>query len=214
MRDPRSALLALPAPLPAQAQVTRVDDRDATVDRLQFRLFRASAASTRASTSDVLLADLTQGTSRSPSRSTTSTASTFGGEWLFGIGDYLEAGVGVGFYQRTVPSVYARRHDDDGTEIAQDLKLRIVPLTATVRSCRSAAARRQPYVGAGIGVFNWRYSEVGEFVDFQNDVIFTDRFVADGRPSARSCSAASASRSATCGPSAARCAGRRPRARD
>ena len=31
---------------------------------------------------------------------------TFGGEWLYGIGDYIEAGVGVGYYQKTVPSLY------------------------------------------------------------------------------------------------------------
>ena len=34
---------------------------------------------------------------------------TFGGEWVVGIGDYLEAGFGASFYQKTVPSVYARR---------------------------------------------------------------------------------------------------------
>ena len=49
---------------------------------------------------------------------------TFGGEWLFGLGDFLEAGVGVGYYQNTVHSVYRDFVNDDGTEIDQDLKLR------------------------------------------------------------------------------------------
>ena len=78
-----------------------------------------------------------------------------------------------------MPSVYAQKVRDDGSEIEQDLKLRIVPLTAPCASCRSAAAASTPYVGAGIGAFNWHYSEVGEFI-VQNDFTVTDRFVADG----------------------------------
>ena len=34
-------------------------------------------------------------------------AVTFGGEYLIGFARNFEAGVGVGYYQRTVPSVYA-----------------------------------------------------------------------------------------------------------
>ena len=78
-----------------------------------------------------------------------------------------------------MPSVYAQKVRDDGREIEQDLKLRIVPLTATVRFLPIGRRGVEPYVGAGIGAFNWRYSEVGEFI-FQNDVTDNDRFVADG----------------------------------
>src|SRR5512132_1615997 len=55
------------------------------------------------------------------------------GEWLFAVGDFVEAGVGAGFYQRTVPSVYRGFQNANGSEIEQRLKLRIVPVTATVR---------------------------------------------------------------------------------
>lgn len=105
---------------------------------------------------------------------------TIGAEWLIGLGEYLEGGVGVSYYQKTVPSIYGSLVQDDGTEIEQDLKLRIVPITATVRFL--PIGRRnpiQPYVGAGIGFYNWRYSEAGEFVDFNNDV-FRATFEADG----------------------------------
>jgi opacity protein-like surface antigen len=95
------------------------------------------------------------------------------------MGEYLEAGFGASFYQKTVPSVYAQKIRDDGSEIAQDLKLRIVPLTATVRFLPIGRRGVTPYVGAGFGAFNWHYSEVGEFI-FQNDVTDNDRFVADG----------------------------------
>jgi len=106
---------------------------------------------------------------------------TVGGEYLAGIGDYIEAGAGVGYYQRTVPSIYRDFVDRDGSEIEQDLKLRVVPFTATVRFF--PASRRgsvQPYLGAGIGLLAWRYSESGEFIDFRDRSIFRATFKDQG----------------------------------
>lgn len=104
-----------------------------------------------------------------------------GAEYLLGVTDYIEAGLDVGFYQRTVPSIYADFTHDDGREIEQDLKLRIIPITASVRFLPTGRnASVQPYVGIGAGFLNWRYSETGEFVDFTDDSIFRDRFVAKG----------------------------------
>ena len=60
-----------------------------------------------------------------------------------------------------------------------DPETRVVPLTATIRFLPLGHASVEPYVGAGIGAFNWRYSETGEFVDF-DDVIFRANYVADG----------------------------------
>ena len=102
-------------------------------------------------------------------------------EWLVGFGEYVEVGFGVGFYQQTVLSVYDDFVNVDGTEIEQDFKLHVAPVTGTARffpfGQRSAI---QPYAGAGVGFFNWRYSEVGEFVDFTTFDVFRDRFVAEG----------------------------------
>ncbi len=103
-----------------------------------------------------------------------------GGEWIVGIGDYFDAGFGVGFYQRTVPSFYLDFVDINGFEILQDFRLRVVPLTATISVLplgRETAI--QPYFGVGVGVFNWQYSEVGEFID-DNDDIFRGQAVSDG----------------------------------
>ena len=104
-----------------------------------------------------------------------------GAEWLVGLGEFVEVGLGVGFYRQTVLSVYDDFVDVDGTEIEQDFKLRVTPVTATVRfypfGQRSAI---QPFAGAGVGLFNWRYSEVGEFVDFNTFDVFRDRFAAEG----------------------------------
>ena len=104
-----------------------------------------------------------------------------GAEWLGGFGEYVEVGFGVGFYQQTVLSVYDDFVNVDGTEIEQDFKLHVAPVTGTARffpfGQRSAI---QPCAGAGVGFFNWRYSEVGEFVDFTTFDVFRDRFVAEG----------------------------------
>src|SRR5712692_2712682 len=99
---------------------------------------------------------------------------TFGGEWLVGLGDFFDAGLGIGFYQRTAPSVYAHLVNTDGSEIAQDLKLRIVPFTATIRFLPLGhKAPIRSYVGGGVGVFAWRYSETGQFVDPVDKSVFS-----------------------------------------
>jgi hypothetical protein len=107
---------------------------------------------------------------------------TFGGEWVIGAGDFIEAGVGVGYYRREVPSVYRDFQNTNGADIPQRFKLRIVPATATVRFLPIGRGRAvEPYVGAGIGVFNWRYTETGEFVDFaEGGTIFRGSFEAKG----------------------------------
>lgn len=103
-----------------------------------------------------------------------------GAEWLIPLNDFIDAGLGIGYYSRSVPSVYAEFENANGSEIEQDLKLRIVPFTATVRFL--PIGRRDaftPYIGAGVGVLRFRYQEVGEFIDDRNN-IFRGDFSASG----------------------------------
>jgi opacity protein-like surface antigen len=166
--------LALLAPASAAAQVRRVEPRQSIGFNLGYFAVRGEDSRVDG---DVLFVDLDSLVFEVKDFNSV----TFGGEWLFGVSDYLEAGLGAGFYQRTVPSVYRNFTHSDDSEIEQDLKLRIVPLTATVRFLPLGRGSVQPYVGAGIGLFNWRYSETGEFVDFdEGGVIFRNRYVAKG----------------------------------
>ena len=96
-----------------------------------------------------------------------------GAEWLLGWGEFVVVAASIGFSQQTVPSIYEFLESSDGSEIEQDLKLRLVPLTATVRFIPTGRRSGfQPYIGAGLGIINWRYSETGEFVDVFTQDIF------------------------------------------
>lgn len=109
---------------------------------------------------------------------------TVGAEWLVALADQVEAGLGVGLSSRTVPSVYADLVNSNGREIEQELRLRIVPFTATVRWL--PLGRRDaftPYIGGGVSVMRFRYSETGEFVDTADGSIFRDAFVGTGAAS-------------------------------
>lgn len=104
------------------------------------------------------------------------------GEWTITFNERVEIGLGTGFYQRTVPSVYRDWVNINGREIEQDLRLRMTPVSGVVRFLPfGRAGTVQPYVGAGVSAIRWRYSEAGEFVDFSDGfVVFRDRYVANG----------------------------------
>jgi len=109
-------------------------------------------------------------------------SASVGGEWLVPLGQYIEGGIGVSFSRRTVPSVYQDFVDSDGTEVDQDLRLRMVPFTFSLRLLPLGQHTGfQPYIGGGVAVIPWRYSETGEFIDFgAGNSIFNDTFVATG----------------------------------
>lgn len=106
---------------------------------------------------------------------------TAGGDFAISLGSFVEVGAGVNYYSRTVPTVYSRFVDSDGTEIESDLKLRNIPIAVTAKVFPlTRDAGFQPYVGGGVQFNLWQYTEVGEFLDFSNGDIFRDSFTDDG----------------------------------
>lgn len=100
---------------------------------------------------------------------------TFGGDWLFPLGEFFEGGVGVNYYAQTVPSYYLDLTDESGGDITQNLRLREVPITASIRWIPTGRHFPiQPYLGVGVSVIPWRYSEVGSFVDTSNNIYTAD----------------------------------------
>jgi opacity protein-like surface antigen len=91
---------------------------------------------------------------------------TFGGEYLFAPARSVEVGVGLGFSQRTISTVYADLTHSNGDEIRQDIKLRMIPVNFTGRFLiLPRGSSVEPYIGGGVTAIRFQYSEVGEFVD-------------------------------------------------
>ena len=106
---------------------------------------------------------------------------SIGGEWLFPVGRYIEAGAGVSFTRKTVPTVYSRLLNANGSEIEQELRLRLIPAALTFRVLPLGQDRGfQPYIGGGLGIISWRYSESGQFVDTRDSSIFNNSYSASG----------------------------------
>jgi opacity protein-like surface antigen len=108
-----------------------------------------------------------------------------GAEWLIPLGSYVEAGAGIAVSGRRESASVYRDFVEVGTldEIEQDLSLRVTPLSFTIRAVPfGQGSPVQPYVGAGLGLFGYKYTEAGEFLDFSFDPpeIFVDTFEATG----------------------------------
>jgi hypothetical protein len=164
------------APAPASAQITQVsssDHRNAVGFTLGGFFPRGEDGRVEG---DVMVADLNDLVFEVNDFN----GFTFGGEWLFGLGNYLEGGVGASYYKRGVDSVYRGFVNVNDSEIEQNLKLRIAPVTATIRFLPVGHGAVEPYVGVGVGIFNWRWSETGEFVDSTDNSIFRANYVANG----------------------------------
>jgi hypothetical protein len=109
------------------------------------------------------------------------------GEWNVAFGPHVEVAGDISYLRRTVPSVYRNLVNDaqNGAEIRQDLRLQMAPVMAVVRFLPvGRPGDVQPYVGAGMGIVNWRYSEVGDFVDTADYSIFNYRYIASGHDTA------------------------------
>ena len=145
---------------------------------------------------DVLVADLTQpiipGTVPPATGSLLFAISDFNGwpvmgEWHLAFGNHVELGVGASYQNRLVHSLYADLVDghgtidpNDDTEIRQQLRLKVIPITAVVRVLAGRVGHFQPYAGGGISAMNFKYSETGEFVDTSDLSVFSDQFIAKG----------------------------------
>jgi hypothetical protein len=106
---------------------------------------------------------------------------TLGAEYTAGLGEFFDAGLSIGYYKHTAHSVYLDLVNANGSEIRQDLRLRINPFTATIRFLPLGHTNGfEPYIGGGIGVFNWKYTEVGDWVDPADDTIFRQSYEGSG----------------------------------
>ena len=81
--------------------------------------------------------------------------------------NYVEVGVHYDYYSRTTDSSYRDYTWDDGSEIRQQLRLRVAPLGVTVRLLPTGKKHKVvPYVGGGVDALFYQYEEYGDFVCF------------------------------------------------
>jgi outer membrane protein W len=103
------------------------------------------------------------------------------GEYLLEFGDHIEVAAGVGFSSGTANSFYTDLTHPDGTDITQQLHLRIVPITGLVRFLPfGKPSHVQPYVGAGVSAMNFHYRESGEWVDYSDFSTFVNTYTGSG----------------------------------
>ena len=175
-----TVVATLCAPAAASAQIRQVSSSSDGKQAVNFTIgyFALKGFDSR-SDDDVLLAEV-QNAQPLLFEMKDFNSAPVGADYLFGVGSRFEVGIGLGYSQRTVHSIYAHVTHADNTEIEQELKLRQIPVTFTGRVLllpRGSAV--EPYVGAGIVAIRWRYSETGEFVADNRD-IFPARYVAEG----------------------------------
>ena len=165
------ALALLVAPAAAVAQIHQVSSSSDSHSTVNFTLgyFALRGVESRVD-DDVLVADLLN---QHPLLFEVNdfNGAVFSGEYLLAFGRHVEAGVGLGFSQKSVQTVYADLTHSSGDEINQELKLRQIPVTFTGRFLiLPRGSKVEPYIGGGIVAIRYQYSEVGEFVDGQGNI--------------------------------------------
>jgi len=97
---------------------------------------------------------------------------TAGAEYLVGLGDFFDAGASVAVYSASALAVDAFYTFPSGADVQSELRLRVIPITATFRYLPLGHHDAiEPYVGAGVGIMNWRYTETGDFVALDRTII-------------------------------------------
>jgi len=111
------------------------------------------------------------------------------GEWNLAINKRLEVSAGLSYFTNKVDSVYADLVNcplppcapPGGTEIEQELRLTMLPISGLVRFFPMGDPTGiQPYLGGGVAAIRFTYTETGEFVDTTTFEIFSDKYTAKG----------------------------------
>jgi hypothetical protein len=106
-----------------------------------------------------------------------------GAEYSFSLNPRLELGISVDGYSKEINSSYRASVRDDGGDINQTLELTLVPVGLSLRVLPlDRHAPVQPYLTIGGDLFYYRYTEIGDFIDFFDDnrPISFDSFQSDG----------------------------------
>ena len=80
--------------------------------------------------------------------------------------NYLDVAIGFDGYSRRLESTYRDFVRDDGAEIPQSFKLKVLPITGGLRLLPLGKFRKLiPHVAVGTGLYYFDYREEGDFVN-------------------------------------------------
>lgn len=97
----------------------------------------------------------------------------WGAELEMEMGRYFCLALEGGYYSQDLFSVYRDYEHEDGSPIDQDISLRIASLEADFKLYPLGYRNLfNPYIGAGVGLYAWKYIQGGEFIDFENGTIY------------------------------------------
>lgn len=99
------------------------------------------------------------------------------------LGDRLGLQVSGFFFDSSLDLAYLRFEDQSGADILHTTDLEITALSVgLIYNFAGPGAAVVPYVGAGGGVYGWRLTEFGDFIDFSDPdlEIFEDFFEEEG----------------------------------
>jgi hypothetical protein len=93
----------------------------------------------------------------------------YGAEYEFYLGKILSVSIEGNITQKSIASQYKDWEHEDGTPIYQNLSLRITAFEAGVKLYPLGSGKRfYPFIGAGTGLYAWRYAQWGEFINFDD----------------------------------------------
>jgi len=91
--------------------------------------------------------------------------------------NYLDVAIGFDGYSRRVDSTYRDFVRDDGTDIPQSFKLKVLPITAGLRFLPLGKFRKLiPHVAVGAGLYYFEYLEEGDFINATSFEVFPGTF--------------------------------------
>jgi hypothetical protein len=97
----------------------------------------------------------------------------WGAEFELFVGRQLSLALEAGHYKKDIYTMYKNAEYDDGTPIYQDFSLRITSIEADFKLYPMGHRREfNPYIGCGIGFYVWKYYQGGEFVDFEEEIVY------------------------------------------
>ncbi|MFC2172112.1 hypothetical protein ACFLU6_05710 [Acidobacteriota bacterium] len=120
-------------------------------------------------------------------------AFTYGFGFKLGANDHLNVNFCFDYYRKKRATQYRDYVNANGYPITQDLKLTLVPLTVAAeflpfgryeegrRKFGKTPMKIQPFIGAGVGLYIYRYEEIGNQIDFRDMSIYDAYFISEGQ---------------------------------